>query len=185
MAYKAASLSLKWTNAKSFIFLTRSTELGLTFSNSILICSSVVVSIRFLTYNTLTVFMTSSSTSGSGSAQSTAIGCPNKCIRAGISLRLATAAARWFVYCTNANPLFFVLSLALGYTITLTTSSVTFRISSRISSFFLFLGMPPTNSRQLSTLRQRPIMRFLRISKLLSSLTAFLAVSRDVYMTKP
>lgn len=50
---------------------------GLILLNSFSIISSEVDSIRFLTYRIFTEDIVSSSTSTSGSAQSTAIGCPH------------------------------------------------------------------------------------------------------------
>lgn len=53
---------------------------GLILLNSFSIVSSEVESIRFLTYRIFTEDIVSSSTSTSGSAQSTAIGCPHNWI---------------------------------------------------------------------------------------------------------
>ena len=76
-------------------------------------------------FGQLTEVMTSSSTSISGSAQSTATLCPHSWMRPDMSFFLAMAAARWLSYSMKANPLFLVLSLAEGYTMTSFTLSVT------------------------------------------------------------
>ncbi len=57
------------------------------------------------------------------------------------------------------HPLFLVLSEAEGYTITSTTPSVTFSISSRMSTLLTLFGIPPMNRRQLSTLIHTPRVR--------------------------
>jgi len=48
----------------------------------------------------------------------------------------------------------------------------------------LFRGIPPTNRRQLSTDKQAPMKRRLRISRSLSSRAARLASTRVVYVAK-
>ena len=118
---------------------------------------------------------------------------------------LAIAAVWWSWNSTNANPLFFVLSAAAGYTITLVTPSANLRISTKISCFCFVLGIPPTNNLrwlhnmllsimlkkvycryihlQLSTLLQTPSNLPFLISWLFSCFSALLASFWVVYFT--
>lgn len=98
-----------------------------------------------------TFAITSGSTSGTGSAQSTIMGVPQRNTEPGVNFLLAIAAMRWSSNSKNTNPRFSRQLLCARYMIISFNPSTSGWSASQTSDSVLSVGMFPMKRRQLST----------------------------------